>query len=58
MMNIHERNSQFELLRILCIFGILSMHIWGAYYTVTGFNQIVWSSPFLCVNLPLGTIRH
>lgn len=26
-----HRNSSFELLRILCIFGIVSMHIFGAF---------------------------
>lgn len=35
------RNSSFELLRILCMFGIVSMHIFGVFYeTAQGINQV------------------
>ena len=36
-----SRQSNFELLRLLCIFGIVSMHTYGAFYsTATGFNLV------------------
>lgn len=35
------RDSNFELLRILCIFGIVSMHTFGSFYgTATGVNLV------------------
>ena len=42
MINVeNKRNSAIELLRILCIIGILLMHTFGAYFTtVTGSNLI------------------
>ena len=36
-----SRQSNFELLRLLCIFGIVSMHTYGVFYsTATGFNLL------------------
>lgn len=35
------RQSQFELLRLVCIFGIVTMHTWGVFYsTASGMNQV------------------
>jgi hypothetical protein len=37
-----ERNSNFELLRIICIFGIITMHTYGAIYsTATGMSLVL-----------------
>ncbi|SFG94379.1 hypothetical protein SAMN02982927_03318 [Sporolactobacillus nakayamae] len=39
--NVQNRESSFELLRILCIFGIITMHIVSIIYSsVTGVNLI------------------
>ncbi len=36
-----ERESSFELLRLLCIYGIICMHFFGTYYmTCTGVDRI------------------
>ena len=39
--NLQERNSNFELLRIICMFGIISMHTFGVFHdTAVGGNLV------------------
>lgn len=37
-----ERNSSFELLRLLCIYGIIVMHIWGSIDSAMTPGNTVW----------------
>mgnify|MGYP000064927238 CR=1 FL=1 len=38
-----ERNSSFECLRLICIFGIVCMHVFGTYKEdVVGTNLNLW----------------
>ena len=50
-----DRSSNFELLRLLCIFGILMMHTFGGIDTSVSFltqRSMYWLTPSLIWELP------